>query len=96
MAVDYIKIDTTGANAIQASELKQWVGLTRQVYEIADRIRDKMTHMYAGTDFAALEMYYGLPAGKGQMVFDLLNGSVGAMEGTFQNNNIKTVTETLG
>jgi len=96
MAIDHIPVDTNAAGATQAVELKQWVGLLRQVYEIGGRISGKMFHMFEGTDFTEVEKRYGLPVGEGQTVFDLVNGSVGSMEGRFQVDDVKTITEKVG
>lgn len=55
-----------------------------------------MFHNFDGADVTQLETLFGLPTGSGQTVLDLVNGSVGAMEGDFQNNNCKQLTEKVG
>jgi hypothetical protein len=55
-----------------------------------------MTHSNDGTDFTDIETLFGVEAGSGQVVFDLVNGSTGAMIGQFQNADCKTITEKVG
>ena len=96
MAVDFIPI-TVGSNMqSQAQQLKNLTLQVTQVYMQTVSLRNLMTHMNDGVDFSQLEKQFGLPTGKGQEVFDLLNGAANAMDGTMQNNNIKTITEKLG
>lgn len=97
MARDFIKIDTSSPNtATQAALLKTYTVQLRQAYESGKRCIALMGHMNDGTVFTDIETFFGLPAGKGQTVFDLVNGSVGSMEGTFQTANAKTITEQVG
>lgn len=95
MARDFINI-TTSTAATQAQELRNYCFQLRQAYETGLRVKAKMLHLNDGSTFTDLEAAFGLAPGKGQAVFDLVNGSVGAMEGTFQNNNAKTITEQVG
>jgi hypothetical protein len=96
MSRDFIKIDASVTTATQASLLKSYVNALRQAYELGTRVKAIMTHNNDGTTFTDIETYFGLPAGKGQAVFNLVNGSVGSMEGTFQVADAKTITEQLG
>lgn len=96
MARDFIKIDLTNASATQAQLLRTYVVQLRLAYETGNRVKAIMTHNNNGTIFTDIETLFGLPANQGQAVFDLVNGSVGAMEGTFQNSNVKTITEQVG
>lgn len=93
MARDFIKIDPT---ASQANLLKNYVNVLRQAYEIGGRVRAIMTHNNDGTVFTDIELLFGLPPGKGQTVFNFVNGSIGSMEGTFQVPDAKTITEQVG
>ncbi len=96
MARDYIKIDTGAAAATQAIVLRSYVQALRTAYEQGTKVRAIMTHNNDGTVFTDIETLFGLPAGKGQIVFDLVNGSIGAMEGTFQVDDAKELTERVG
>ena len=93
MASDFIPIDVT---ASQAQLLKSYTQMLRSAYEVGVRVKSIMLHMHDGTVFTDLETEFGLPAGEGNAVFDLVNGSIGAMEGTFQNDDCKQITEQLG
>ncbi len=96
MARDFIKIDTTTTTATQAPLLKNYVATLRQAYELGVRVKSIMSHNNDGSVFTDIEALFGLPAGKGQIVFDLVNGSIGSMEGTFQVDDAKEITERLG
>lgn len=96
MAKDYIKIDVQKNGASEASTLWQAIRELRQAYESLTRVKAKMFHNFDGADVTQLETLFGLPTGSGQTVLDLVNGSVGAMEGDFQNNNCKQLTEKVG
>lgn len=93
MARDFIPINLTTS---LGPNLKQAIALQRQAYAQLIAIRDAMTHMEDGTNFDDIEKQFGVPVGNGQKIFDLINGSIGAMEGTFQNNNIKIIIEQVG
>jgi len=96
MADDFILVVVTPQNQAQAQQLKSLAMSAAQVHSLAISLRDKMTHMFEGSDFTRLETEFGLPAGQGQPVFDMVNGAIGAMDGTMQNPDFKTLTEKLG
>jgi len=96
-AIDYIKIDTSSpATASQAVLLKSYVQQLRGAYNTGKQLIALMGHMNDGVSFTSIETFFGLPAGKGQTVFNLVNGSVGSMEGTFQVSDAKNITEQVG
>lgn len=96
MAIDFIKIDTTQSAATEAATLKAAILQFAAVQQNLTAILNKMGHNNDGTTFTAMETLYGLPTGKGQAIFNLVNGTVGAFNGTFQNNNAKTLIEQVG
>lgn len=97
MAIDFIKIDTSSPNtAPLAPLLKSYASSMRTTYNIGKQLIGQMTHQNDGTTFTLIETLCGLPTGKGQTVFNLVNGSIGSMEGTFQVTDAKTITEQLG
>lgn len=96
MARDFIKIDTSTVTATQAADLKAFVSVLRDAYQRGKKILAVMGHNNDGSVFTDIEALYGLPSGKGQTVFNLMNGAIGSMEGTFQVADAKNVTETLG
>jgi len=95
MARDYITITST-ATTTQAPLLKSYISALRQAYNLGVQCAAIMTHNNDGTNFADIEALFGVEAGQGQVVFDLVNGSTGAMNGTFQNTDCKTITEKVG
>lgn len=96
MARDFIKVDTTQAAATQAQLLKSYISSLRQAFDFGTRVLAIMGHNNDGTVFTDIETIFGLPAGKGQTVFNLVNGSIGAMSGNFQVADAKTITEQVG
>lgn len=96
MARDFIRVDSTINTATQAADLKAFVSVLRDAYQRGKKILAVMGHNNDGTVFTDIEALYGLPTGKGQTVFNLINGAIGSMEGTFQVADAKNVTETVG
>lgn len=82
--------------ATQSIGLRSFVQALRTAYEQGVRVRAVMGHNNDGASFADIEVLFGLPTGKGQTVFDLVNGAIGAMEGTFQVPDAKNLTERVG
>lgn len=96
MARDFIKVDTTLGTAKYAGRLILFKDTLRDAYERGKELLAVAGHNNDGSVWTDVEAIFGLPAGKGQTVFNLINGSVGAMEGTFQTADAKNITETLG
>lgn len=96
MAIDYIKIDPTQSAATHASLLLQYIATLRQAYELANKTLAIMSHNNDGTTFTNLELLFGIPTGKGQTIFNFVNGSAGTMVGSFQTADVKNLTETVG
>jgi hypothetical protein len=95
-ANDYIKIDVTNTAATEAQTLKSAIRQLQIANEQLVAVLNKMSHNSNGTVWTSLEALYGLPAGKGQTTYDLVNGTVGAMNGQFQNNNAITLIAGVG
>lgn len=93
MAIDHISVNKS---APMASLLIAAINAQRTGYERMKQVREVMSHLNDGSDWTALETAFGIAAGKGQVLFDLVNGSVGTMEGTFQTADAKTITEKVG
>lgn len=96
MAIDYIKIDTSQSAATRASLLINYITTLRHAYELGLEVLSIMGHLNDGTNFTGIETAFGLPTGKGQTVFNLVNGSIGSMSGQFQVSDAKNITETCG
>ncbi len=95
MAIDSIKVDKTQSAATEAARLIAYRDACRRAYDLGKGVLGTMTHCQDGTTFTQLETLFGLTAGNGVTVFNLINGSVGSMEGTFQVADLKTLTEKL-
>ena len=93
MAIDFISINMTSS---QGPLLKQYTLALRTAYELGVRVAGIMSHANDSTNFTKIEELFGTGAGTGKTVFDLVNGSTGAMNGTFQNQDCKTITEKVG
>jgi hypothetical protein len=96
VARTFIKIDLNMPGATHAGLLRSYVQQQRATYELGTRVAAIMANNNDGTVWTDLEALFGLQAGDGQEVYDLVNGTVGADEGTFQNDNGKTIGEVLG
>ena len=96
MVIDFIRIDMSTTTATQASLLKSYITTLRSAYELGGRVKGIMAHNHDGSNFTGIEELFGLPTGKGQIVFDLVNGSIGSMEGAFQVNDAQEITERVG
>lgn len=110
MSADFIQIARDQSAATEAGELLAWLRDLRSVYERGTRIRAKMGHSFLGNantaliDWAALETRWGIPAAQtsvgesanGKAIYTYMDGAVGSMEGSFQTNAAKEVTERVG
>lgn len=96
MARDYIKIDVNNSAAIHAAKLRNAIGVLRAAQDQLLLVKDIMTHNNDGTTWTDIEVLFGLPTGKGQAVFDLVNGTLGSMTGTFQVADATTITSKVG
>lgn len=97
MARDFIKITRTNPTvATQAHLLKSYVDLLTQTYNLGKQIQGIMNRNHDGVVFTDIETLFGVPSGSGQAVFDLMNGSVGSMEGLFLVDDSREITQRLG
>ncbi len=96
MARDYIKVTQSAPNTPGAGKLLSYVNTLRRAYEQGSEVLAIMNHNNDGSVWTDLETIFGLPAGKGQIVYNLINGSVGSMSGAFQTADAKNLTETVG
>ena len=95
MAIDFIKV-TRPADPTQANMLLDYISTLRVAFERGTKVQAVMNHNQDGVSWATIESLFGIPTGKGQTVYDLVNGSVGAMQNTFQNDDCKQITEQVG
>lgn len=96
MALDYIVVDDTVSTARFASDL---ITLSRTLRETIDRldfVKAVMDHTNDGSVFTQIETLFGLAAGQGQTVYDLINGTRMALAGTAQNSNAFALIDRIG
>ena len=93
---DFIAINVNAVGAIHAVKLKNFVGALRSAQDQGKLVLDIMGHSNDGTVFTDIETLFGLPADQGKTVFDLVNGALGSMEGTFQVDDATTITSKVG
>lgn len=96
MADDFVVINRTDVNAIFGSELKEATIQTRRLIDLLEALVARGFHMFDNTDFTMFEEKHGLPAGSGQLVFDMCNGTLGAMKGTMQNDQALNLMNKVG
>ena len=96
MAIDFIAIDRNVSTATYASEILQFKNKLKEAYQQGKYLLTVMGHNNDGTNFAPIETLFGIPTGSGNTVYDLLNGTIGSMEGTFQVSDAKTFIEKVG
>ena len=98
MANDFIQLNRDNNAAIFAGEL---VSIPRDLANIIDRlerIQQKGFRMFVSNpvDFSGFETRFGVPTGKGQAVFDLINGTLSALKGEAQNANAMELINAVG
>ncbi len=98
--VDSVAVNRTQSAATEADELLAYRSLLQQAHETGKRIQAKMNHKFNDSNpqaivWTELESRYGLTEGTGQTVFDMVNGSVGSIEGTMQNDQCVNLIDRL-
>ena len=73
MAINYI---TVNRSKTLANELYTLITATRNSHSKLKEIKDLMNSQTDGVDFSNIETQFGLPAGKGQIVYDLIVGNL--------------------
>lgn len=81
MANDYIQIDLSG-NFEASATLWGAIRSLREARGKLERCRDWAVHSTDGSNYAAVETLFRVPAGTGAALFLLLDGSLQAMDGT--------------
>lgn len=101
MVADFIELKRTDTAAVFVSEILAYRASIATALAQGDAIKNKMAHMFNDSipqaiDWTMLERLYGIPTGKGQAVWDMINGSQGAMRGTMQNNQCENLVKMAG
>lgn len=89
MARDFIKVDRASATAAHSGLLIQTVDAVRRALELVQRVEGIIAHNNDGTNYADVEVLFGLPVGSGQTVSTLVGASI-------QNAASKQFTERVG
>jgi hypothetical protein len=94
MASTVIKTSRTDASAIHAAEVRDFVNTVRKALQLGETLSERgFRYIGSPADFAEFELTHGLSTGQGQTVFDMINGTLGAMKGTMQNDQAIELTE---
>lgn len=96
MARDFINVERSRGGASHSSLILEYAQQLRRAYELGLKTKAIMDHNHDNEVFTDIETLFGLPTGKGQAVYDLVNGSLGSMEGVFQTSDAKKLGEILG
>jgi hypothetical protein len=76
--------------------LLTFINTYRQALERGIEIKEIMDHNWIDTTFTDLEALFGVPAGNGQIVQQLVANAVAAMLGDLKSNDGKQLTERVG
>lgn len=99
MANDFIRINQADSAAKFATDLKNAATKTRELLDLYDAIISRGYHLFESgppVDFAGFEVAHGIPTGTGQTVWDMVNGALGAMTGTMQNEQAVNLKNRVG
>lgn len=99
---DFIKIDKTAPVASpKAGDLIAFKDAVARVLMLGPPLLDIMGHNFDDKDalniiWTDMESLFGIPEGKGQQVFDMINGAMGAISGKMQNDQAKNLVARVG
>lgn len=77
MAANHVPIDT---GKRLGTRLRRSVDLARELLGLLAEAKAVMEAQIDGSDYAAVEVQYGLPAGKGQTAYNLVAGARSAVD----------------
>lgn len=98
MPIDFLRVNPalTPDAAFYGNRLISASKSLRSVVDQLEEILAVMSHSNNGASFAQIETLFGLAAGNGQAVFDLVNGTLLALKGTAQNSNALSLIDRVG
>jgi len=96
MPNDFIKISRTDTNAIFSGDVLTAVRLTQELRTLLQKLIERGNHQFSTGDFAEFEGNHGVPAGQGQTLFDMLNGTQQVLNGDAQNSQAIALCERVG
>lgn len=97
MPVDYVKIHVEFP-AKYSGEFLAIVNDTRSLIDRVDKLTTVLGHNFdsSALDFTIVEQMLGVDTGNGNLAYDYLNGMLGALNGTMQNNNAISLISRFG
>lgn len=98
MAADFIPIDRTVSTAVFSSKLVTLPQDLRRVIDKLEEVQQMGYRMFVEDppDFTVFETLFGIPTGQGQTVFNLVNGTLLALNGEAQNANATEFINRVG
>jgi hypothetical protein len=87
MAIDFITVNTGDGAATFAADLVRFKELYRQTLDLGEKLKDIMDHNTDGSSYTGIETKFGLPAGNGDEVYNLVAGTLAALKGTAQSSD---------
>lgn len=96
MPKDFVKVNQSDSNAVMAARLIEFIGLYRRALDLGEYVKGVMEHNINGADYADLELRFGLAVGQGQIAYNLVAGTLGAMKGTAQSADGLTLIDRVG
>lgn len=98
---DYIRVARDQSAATKAGMLIEYKDAVARVLMLGPPLLKIMSHNFDDADSKALiwtdmETLFGLPPGAGQAVFDMVNGSQGAVTGQMQNDQCVNLISRVG
>lgn len=96
MPRDFIKVDRTQTGQKFAAKLQDAIGTARRLHELLEEIKALMDHNTDATVWTDIELYFGLPTGSGQSVYNLVAGGLSAVQGGSQTSDLMTLIDRVG
>lgn len=88
MAIVYIDVNP---NSRFGAELTRFSRQLLNVLNDADMLKNIMTNMVDGVDYTAIETYFGLQAGQGETVFNMVNSARSTVFGSATKGLVATI-----
>ena len=96
MPKDFIRVDTTLLAATFARDLVFFKDRVREAIDLGEKLKGVMEHNISGGDYADVEARFGLSVGEGQLAYNLVAGTLGALKGAVQSSDALTLIDRIG
>lgn len=96
MPRDFIRIDVSITTQKYGPDLMLFIANFRSAVELGNRLKDILDHNTDGTNYADIEVLFGLPAGNGDEIYNLVSGALAALKGTAQSTDGLTLMARVG